>query len=74
MAEQILLFHAFLIYKEITRKQQTENSFNKTLEGKKKKKKERQVENSSYTWMNCQRSKSFMYVKGGLAFRELSPN
>ena len=38
------------------------------------KKKERQVENSSYTWMNCQRSKSFMYVKGGLAFRELSPN
>ena len=36
MAEQILLFHAFLIYKEITRKQQTENSFNKTLEGKKK--------------------------------------
>ena len=36
MAEQTLLFHAFLIYKEITRKQQTENSCNKTLEGKKK--------------------------------------
>ena len=35
MAEQTLLFHAFLIYKEITRKQQTENSCNKTLEGKK---------------------------------------
>ena len=34
MAEQTLLFHAFLIYKGITRKQQTENSFNKTLEGK----------------------------------------
>ena len=36
MAEQTLLFHAFLIYEGITRKQQTENSFNKTLEGKKK--------------------------------------
>ena len=34
MAEQTLLFHAFLIYEEITRKQQNENSFNKTLEGK----------------------------------------
>ena len=34
MAEQTLLFDAFLIFKGITRKQQAEKSFNKTLEGK----------------------------------------
>ena len=34
MVEQALLFYAFLIYEGITRKQQTENSFIKTLEGK----------------------------------------
>ena len=34
MAEQALLFHAFHIYEGIARKQETENSFNKILEGK----------------------------------------
>ena len=34
MAEQALLFHAFLIYEGITKKQQTEDSFIKILEGK----------------------------------------
>ena len=34
MVEQALLFHAFLIYVGITRKQQTENGFIKILEGK----------------------------------------
>ena len=34
MVEQALLFHAFLIYEGITRKQQTKNSFIKILEGK----------------------------------------
>jgi len=34
MAEQALLFHAFLIYEVITRKHQTKNSFIKIIEGK----------------------------------------
>ena len=49
-------------------------SIKKNRKKEKKKKKERQVENPSYTWMNCQWSKSFMYVEEGLAFHELSPN